>query len=56
MNKINPITKVTQTLQNLEEEVNKYGELTKNAAVISVSVINGGVRSNIIPEEVNDEK
>jgi metal-dependent amidase/aminoacylase/carboxypeptidase family protein len=32
--------------------VSRQTELTKNAAVISVCVIKGGVRANIIPEEV----
>src|SRR6185437_3789420 len=32
--------------------ISRQTELTRDAAVISVCVINGGVRSNIIPEEV----
>jgi metal-dependent amidase/aminoacylase/carboxypeptidase family protein len=36
----------------LQTIVSRQVDLTKNPAVISVSTVNGGVRSNIIPEEV----
>jgi metal-dependent amidase/aminoacylase/carboxypeptidase family protein len=42
----------TQIVNGLQTIVSRQTELTKNPAVISVSTFHGGVRSNIIPEEV----
>jgi amidohydrolase len=50
---IDPVVVSAQIINGLQTIISRQTELTKNAAVISVSVINGGVRSNIIPEEVN---
>lgn len=49
---IDPVVVSAQIINGLQTIVSRQTELTKNPAVISVSVINGGVRSNIIPEEV----
>ncbi len=49
---VDPITAAAQIIQGLNNIVSRQTELTKEAAVISVGVINGGVRNNIIPEEV----
>ena len=49
---IDPVVVSAQIINGLQTIISRQTELTKNAAVISVSVINGGVRSNIIPEDV----
>jgi len=49
---IDPITVSAQIIQGLQNIVSRQTELTKEAAVISVGKIQGGVRNNIIPEEV----
>ena len=49
---IDPVVVSAQIISGLQTIISRQTELTKNPAVISVSVINGGVRSNIIPEEV----
>src|ERR1700744_4170781 len=49
---VDPIVVSAQIIEGLQTIVSRQTELTKDAAVISVCVINGGVRSNIIPEEV----
>jgi amidohydrolase len=49
---IDPIVVSAQIIEGLQTIVSRQTELTKDAAVISVCVINGGVRSNIIPETV----
>ena len=50
---IDPVVVSAQIINGLQTIVSRQTELTKNPAVVSVSVINGGVRSNIIPEEVS---
>ncbi len=50
---IDPIVVSSQIIAGLQTIVSRQTELTKDAAVISVCVIQGGVRSNIIPEEVD---
>jgi len=47
---IDPITVAAQIIQGLNNIVSRQTELTKEAAVISVGMIQGGVRNNIIPE------
>jgi len=47
---IDPITISAQIIQGLNNIVSRQTELTKEAAVISVGMIQGGVRNNIIPE------
>ncbi len=46
------ITIAAQIIQGLQMIVSRQMELTKEAAVITVGKIQGGVRNNIIPEEV----
>jgi len=47
---VDPITASAQIIQGLNNIVSRQMNLTKEAAVISVGVIQGGVRNNIIPE------
>lgn len=49
---VDPITVSSQIVQGLNNIVSRQTELTKEAAVISVGLIRGGIRNNIIPEEV----
>ncbi len=49
---IDPVVVAAQIIEGLQTIISRQTELTKDAAVISVCVIQGGVRSNIIPEEV----
>jgi len=49
---VDPVVISAQIIEGLQTIISRQTELTKEAAVISVCVINGGVRSNIIPEEV----
>jgi amidohydrolase len=49
---IDPVAVSAQIINGLQTIVSRQVDLTKNPAVISVSTVNGGVRSNIIPEEV----
>ncbi len=50
---IDPVVVSAQIIEGLQTIISRQTELTKDAAVISVCVIQGGVRSNIIPEEVD---
>tara|TARA_B110000046_G_scaffold154546_1_gene164523 strand:+ start:7382 stop:8665 length:1284 start_codon:yes stop_codon:yes gene_type:complete len=49
---VDPIVISAQIINGLQTIVSRDTELTKEAAVITVGLIKGGVRSNIIPEEV----
>lgn len=49
---IDPVTVSAQIINGFQTIISRQTELTKNAAVISVSTVHGGVRSNIIPESV----
>ncbi|MBS1663344.1 MAG: amidohydrolase [Bacteroidetes bacterium] len=49
---VDPVVVSSQIIEGLQTIISRQTELTKDAAVISVCVIQGGVRSNIIPEEV----
>lgn len=49
---IDPIVAGAQVVNNLQTIVSRSMELTKAAAVVTVGSIHGGVRSNIIPEEL----
>ena len=49
---VDPITVAAQIVTGLQMIVARQSELTKEAAVISLGVIEGGVRNNIIPEQV----
>ncbi|MFI5186952.1 MAG: amidohydrolase [Chitinophagales bacterium] len=48
---IDPIVVSAQIINGLQQIVSRQMELTKAPVVITVGKINGGVRSNIIPEE-----
>ncbi len=49
---IDPIVISAQIINGLQSIISRDMDLTKEAVVISVGLIRGGVRSNIIPEEV----
>jgi amidohydrolase len=49
---IDPIVVAAQIVNGLQTVVSRNVELTENPAVVTVGSIHGGVRSNIIPEEV----
>ncbi len=49
---IDPIVTSAQIINNIQTIVSRSMPLTRQAAVVTVGVINGGVRNNIIPEEV----
>jgi amidohydrolase len=49
---IDPVTVAAQIVLGLQMIVSRQTELTREPAVISVGKISGGVRNNIIPEEV----
>jgi len=48
---VDPIMVSAQIINGLQTIISRQTELTEEAAVISVGLIRGGVRSNIIPEE-----
>lgn len=49
---VDPIVISAQIINGLQSIISRDTELTKEAAVITVGLIRGGVRNNIIPEEV----
>lgn len=49
---VDPITVAAQIIQGLQMIIARQTELTKEAAVITVGKIDGGIRENIIPNEV----
>jgi amidohydrolase len=49
---VDPVVTASQIVNGLQTVVSRRSELTNEAAVVSVGKIEGGVRSNIIPEEV----
>jgi amidohydrolase len=49
---IDPIVTAAQVVNNLQTIVSRNMQLTKAAAVVTVGSIHGGVRSNIIPEDL----
>lgn len=49
---VDPIVISAQIINGLQSIISRDTDLTKEAAVISVGLIRGGVRNNIIPEEV----
>ena len=51
-NGVDPIMVSAQIINGLQTLISREMELTKEAAVVSVGKITGGVRSNIIPESV----
>lgn len=50
---VDPIVTAAQIINNAQTVVSRNLPLTKAAAVLTFGKIEGGVRSNIIPEEVN---
>ncbi|WP_373549806.1 amidohydrolase [Haliscomenobacter sp.] len=52
---VDPVTVAAQIVLGLQTIVSRQMELTREAVVISVGKISGGVRNNIIPEEVELE-
>ncbi len=48
---VDPIVTSAQIIMGLQTIVSRQTDLTKEAAVITVGMIKGGVRNNIIPEE-----
>lgn len=51
-NGVDPIVVSAQIINGLQTIVSRQTELTEDAAVVTVGSIHGGVRNNIIPEEV----
>ena len=49
---IDPIVTSAMIINGLQTTISRQAELTKEGAVVTVGSIHGGVRSNIIPEEV----
>jgi amidohydrolase len=49
---VDPITAAGYIITGLQSVVSRRTELTRQAAVVSLGIIEGGVRGNIIPEEV----
>jgi amidohydrolase len=49
---IDPVSVSSQIVNSLQTIVSRQVDLTKNPAVVTVSTFHGGVRPNIIPEEV----
>jgi amidohydrolase len=50
---VDPIVTASQVVMGLQTIVSRNSPLNESAAVVTVGQITGGVRSNIIPEEVN---
>ena len=48
---VDPIIASTQIINGLQTIISRESELTKEGAVITVGMINAGIRSNIIPEK-----
>ncbi len=49
---VDPVVTAAQIINGLQTVVSRRTELTKEAAVVSVGIVEGGSRHNIIPEEV----
>ena len=52
---IDPVVTASQVIMGLQTIVSRTLNLTENAAVVTIATIHGGVRDNIIPEEVKME-
>lgn len=52
---VDPIVVSSQIINGLQTIVSRQTELTKAAAVITIGSVHGGIRRNIIPEEVKME-
>jgi amidohydrolase len=49
---IDPVVTAAQIIMGLQTIVSRQTELTQDAAVLTVGMVHGGVRNNIIPEQV----
>lgn len=49
---IDPIVTAAQIINNLQTIISRNLNITENAGIVTIGVINGGVRNNIIPEQV----
>jgi amidohydrolase len=49
---VDPIVVSAQIINNLQTIVSRNLNITENAGVVTIGAIHGGVRSNIIPEQV----
>ncbi|TGE27575.1 amidohydrolase [Hymenobacter metallicola] len=49
---VDPVVTASQIVMGLQTIVSRQAELTEDAAVLTVGMIHGGVRNNIIPEQV----
>jgi amidohydrolase len=49
---VDPVVTASQIVVGLQTVVSRQADLTKGPAVVSIAMINGGVRGNIIPTEV----
>ena len=49
---VDPIVTASQIVNNLQTVVSRNLNVTENAGVVTIGSIHGGVRSNIIPEQV----
>jgi amidohydrolase len=49
---VDPVVTAAQIVSGLQTVVSRQVDITRNPAVLSVGIIRGGVRSNIIPERV----
>ena len=49
---VDPVVTAAQIIIGLQTIVSRQTELTQDAAVLTVGMVHGGVRNNIIPEEV----
>jgi amidohydrolase len=49
---VDPVVTAAQIIMGLQTIVSRQTELTQDAAVLTVGMVHGGVRNNIIPEQV----
>ncbi|MFB3785544.1 MAG: amidohydrolase [bacterium] len=49
---VDPIVAAAQVIMGLQTVVSRQTDLTESPAVVTIGIIRGGVRSNIIPDEV----
>ncbi|GAB2458748.1 N-acyl-L-amino acid amidohydrolase [Hymenobacter qilianensis] len=49
---VDPVVASAQIIMGLQTIISRQTELTEDAAVITVGMVHGGVRNNIIPEQV----
>jgi amidohydrolase len=49
---VDPVVTAAQIVTGLQTIISRQTELTEDAAVLTVGMIHGGVRNNIIPDEV----